>query len=215
MASSTTTITSRADAGKASAAEKAPANGAADSAVLAAPATSKFKEYLPLMANIILMPVLAYAMTAFVLVPKLAKKSGGSEAAHNAAAAETPEPKHESGKSGKADESDPKDPVTGKTKISVPLSKKTLVNVSGTMGTRYLLAEFVLVGTNPNFKTAVEKADAELRDAAMGTLATKTINDLEKPGIRNLIRSELMTIFNSILGKGMVSEIYLTEFAIQ
>ena len=83
------------------------------------------------------------------------------------------------------------------------------------MGTRYLLAEFVLVGSGPNFKDAVEKADAELRDAAASCLSIKSINDLEKPGVRNLIRSELITIFNSILGKGVVTELYLTEFAIQ
>jgi flagellar FliL protein len=200
----------RVDAAKAAAAEKGSASASAEVAAAPEPAKSKVKEYLPLLANVVLMPVLAYAMTSFVLVPKLAKKSGG-ETAHAAAPAEGS--KHESS-SAKTDEAE-KDPVTGKVKISVPLSKKTLVNVSGTMGTRYLLAEFVLVGTNPNLKSAVEKADAELRDAAAGTLATKTINDLEKPGIRNLIRSELMTVFNSILGKGMISEIYLTEFAIQ
>ena len=83
------------------------------------------------------------------------------------------------------------------------------------MGTRYLLAEFILVGNSPNLKDQVLKADAELRDAAASALASKTIADLEKPGIRNLVRSELITIFNSILGKNTVSEIYLTEFAIQ
>jgi flagellar protein FliL len=83
------------------------------------------------------------------------------------------------------------------------------------MGTRYLLAEPILVGTGPNFRPAVEKADAELRDAAASALSNKSISDLEKPGVRNLVRSELITIFNSILGKGTVTEIYLTEFAIQ
>jgi flagellar FliL protein len=211
MASGNTTTTNRMDAAKTAAAEKASANGAAEAGPAPAAAGSKVKDFLPLIANIVLMPVLAYAMTSFVLVPKLAKKSGGGESSHAAAPAESS--KHEGGSS-KSEEAE-KDPVTGKTKISIPLSKKTLVNVSGTMGTRYLLAEFILVGTNPNFKSQVEKSDAELRDAAAGALATKTINDLEKPGIRNLIRSELITVFNSILGKGSVSEIYLTEFAIQ
>ena len=160
-------------------------NGAPEAAAAPAESGSKLKAYLPLIANVVLMPVLAFAMTQFVLVPKLAKKGGG-ESTH-AAAAPAESSKHESGGSSKHEESE-KDPVTGKAKFTVPLSKKTLVNVSGTMGTRYLLAEFVLVGTNPNLKSAVEKSDAELRDAAAGALATKTINDLEKPGIRNLIQ---------------------------
>ena len=37
-------------------------------------------------------------------------------------------------------------------------------------------------------------------DLANGTLSTKTISDLEKPGARNVIRAELMTVFNNALG---------------
>lgn len=203
--------------------DKPQANGAADAkgaaaAPAAAPAApSGIKAFLPLIANLVLMPVLAYAMTAFVLVPKLAKNVGavapaaekaaeGEGASHGAAA----EKSHGGGES-KGGESK----EAGKGKTAVSLSKKTLVNVSGTMGTRYLLAEFMLVGSGPAFKEKVEKADAELRDAAATALSVKTISDLEKPGVRNLVRTELITVFNSILGKGTVSEIYLTEFAIQ
>jgi flagellar FliL protein len=189
------------------AAKEAPAAAAPAAAPVAEP--GGIKPFIPLIANLVLMPVLAYAMTAFVLVPKLAKKVTHTEAAPEPAAtahgeSSSHEPEPEGAPAG-----------NGKIKYSVPLSKKTLVNVSGTMGTRYLLAEFVLVGNSPSLKAQVEKADAELRDAAASTLANKTIADLEKPGIRNVVRSELMTIFNSILGKGAVSEIYLTEFAIQ
>jgi flagellar FliL protein len=214
-----TTMANRTEAVKAPSAEKAPVAAVEkNGATQAAARGGGVKAYLPLLANVVLMPVLAYAMTAYVLVPKLAGKTVAAVAAaaetspanSHAAPAENHGAKAESPHAAGANES-----VTGKTKVSVPLSKKTLVNVSGTMGTRYLLAEFILVGTGPNFRPAVEKADAELRDAAASALSNKTISDLEKPGVRNLVRTELITIFNSILGKGMVSEIYLTEFAIQ
>ena len=52
-------------------------------------------------------------------------------------------------------------------------------------------------------------------DAAASTLASKTIIDLEKPGARNMIRTELVAAFNTVLGGNEVSEIYLPEFAIQ
>src|SRR5258706_5630606 len=118
------------------------------------------KPFIPLIANLIVMPVLAYAMTAFVLVPKLAKKVGHSEAA--------PEPAASAHAAESSHGSKPETAETGggKGKYSVPLSKKTLVNASCTMGTRYLLAEFILVGNSAGFKAQVEKADAELRDAA-------------------------------------------------
>jgi flagellar FliL protein len=103
----------------------------------------------------------------------------------------------------------------GKDKISVALPGKVLVNVSGTAGTRYLLANLMLVGTSPELKDAVEKNDAQLHDVAGSVLATKTITDLDKPGARNLIRTELISAFNGVLGDGRVKEIYFTEFAIQ
>jgi len=196
---------------KPAAADKGAAKEAAAAVATAAAPVAEaggIKPFVPLIANLVLMPVLAYAMTAFVLVPKLAKKAGHTEASPEPAAASH-------GEAPAGSKSEGVETAGGKMKYSVPLSKKTLVNVSGTMGTRYLLAEFVLVGNSPSLKAQVEKSDAELRDAAASALANKTIADLEKPGIRNLVRGELITIFNSILGKGAVSEIYLTEFAIQ
>ena len=88
-------------------------------------------------------------------------------------------------------------------KTAVPLSAKVLVNVSGT------------AGTHAELKDNVEKSDAQLRDVASSVLSTKTIADLDKPGSRNLIRTELISAFNGVLGEGRVKEIYFTDFAIQ
>jgi flagellar FliL protein len=207
-------MANRIENAKPAGADKGAAKEAAPQAAAApapAPEAGGIKPFIPLIANLVLLPVLAYVMTAFVLVPKLAKKVGPAEAS----VAESAAGSSSHGESSSGSKSEGVEGANGKIKYSVPLSKKTLVNVSGTMGTRYLLAEFVLVGNSPSLRAQVEKSDAELRDAAASALASKTIADLEKPGIRNMIRSELITIFNSILGKGAVSEIYLTEFAIQ
>lgn len=168
----------------------------------AEPAASGFKPWLPLLLNLLLMPTIAYAVTTFVLLPKI---NAGLSASKASAHAEKPDPK-------KVDDNG-KD--NGKGGESVPMPGKVLVNVAGTLGTRYLLVNFTLVGKNGGLKGAIEKNEAQLRDAASGALASKTIADLEKPGARNLIRSELISVFNNILGAGSVTEIYFTEFAIQ
>jgi flagellar FliL protein len=72
-----------------------------------------------------------------------------------------------------------------------------------------------VAGSDADFKAKVTAHDPQLRDFACGVLATKTIADLEKPGARNMIRSELISGFNNVLGNSLVQEIYLTEFAIQ
>jgi flagellar protein FliL len=164
----------------------------------AKPAVSGLKPWLPLLANLVLMPVLAYGTVSLFILPKIQPGAQGLS---------------ESGK-GKG-KSSAQTKEGDKQKVTVPLSAKVLVNVAGTMGTRYLLASLTLVGTNPDLKTLVEKNDAELRDRAASALSVKTISDLEKPGTRNLIRTELLSIFNNVLGENALSDIYLTEFAIQ
>ncbi len=154
-----------------------------------------FKAWLPLLLNLLLMPVLAYGTMRFVLIPQLNKSHGAPVAARAA---------HASAGEG----------AVGTDKITVPLTK-VLVNVSGSLGTRYLLSSYTLVGTDPTFREIVEKNRDQLLDLAMSTLSTKTISDLEKPDARNLIRTELMSVFNNALGGALIQEIYITEFAIQ
>src|SRR5262249_8000447 len=154
--------------------------------------------WLPLIITIVVMPGIAYAMTTFVLLPKLQKSLGITAAARS-----PQEGGKEEGKKG--GESSPRESV---------VMNKLLVNVSGTLGARYLLVSVSVVGTGSGFKEKMEAHDAQLRDMACSALATKTLADLEKPGARNLIRSELISGFNTILGDSMVQEIYLTEFAI-
>lgn len=174
--------------------EAAPAAGSAASA----PAQGGgFKAWLPLIVMIILMPALAYAMTTFVIMPKLQKGLGVSG---TASAGQT------AGKETKEEASSKKESVA---------MNKLLVNVAGTMGARYLLVSLSVVGSTSDFKEQMTAHDAQLRDMAQSTLGTKTLADLEKPDARNMIRNELIAGFNNILGDGTVQEIYFPEFAIQ
>jgi flagellar FliL protein len=183
-------------------APEAAENGAAKPA---APAGGGIKAWLPLIAAIVVMPVLAFGMTRFILLPKLT--AAVSPAKTEAAASTEPAAEGSAPKEGGK-------PVSGKAKITVPLNK-LLVNVAGTMGTRYLMTSVTLVGNTPDFKSKIEENTDQLKDLANSTLRSKTISDLEKPGAANIIRSELMTVFNNALGGPVVQEIYITELAIQ
>jgi flagellar FliL protein len=183
---------------------KAPeeARNGQDKAQAGAPAGGSgggMKSWLPLILNIVLMPVIAYGITNFVLLPKIQGTHTETEATESGHGGE-------SASGGK--------PGASK-KVSAPLSGKILVNVAGTAGTRYLVANMTLVGKVSDLKARVDQNDAELRDVASSILSGKTISDLEKPGMRNIIRAELIAAFNDILGKDVVNEIYLTEFAVQ
>ncbi len=157
------------------------------------------RAWLPLLATVLAMPALAYATTQFILLPKIKQamtQSGGAEESSGVS-------KDKEGVS-----------ANGKEKILVPLPK-ILVNVAGSMMTRYLTMNVTLVGTGADFKDRIAKNQAQLQDLANGALMTKTITDLEKPDSRNIIRSELLTVFNNALGGPVIQEIYITEQAIQ
>jgi flagellar FliL protein len=192
---------------KAEAEKKGPAEVPAAGSAPAA--SGGIKPWLPLIINVLMMPALAYGVTTFVIAPKL----GGAATKSEAPKAESKE--HGGGKKTEEGHGGGPRETAGRTKHTAPLPGKVLVNVAGTMGTRYLLANITLVSSSSEIKGAVERNDAELRDAAASTLSGKTIQDLEKPGARNLVRTELISVFNGILGGGIVNEIYLTEFAIQ
>lgn len=166
-----------------------------EAAPAAAPSGGGFKAWLPLIITILIMPALAFAMTQFVIVPQIQKGLGNASAAGSTAGVKA--------------KKDPNEKT-----VTVPLNK-LLVNVAGTMGARYLLVSVAVVGAGTDFKAKIDEHDAQLRDAASGVLGSKTLADLEKPGERNLIRTELISSFNGILGDSAVSDIYLPEFAIQ
>ena len=172
----------------------------AAAAQAAAPSSGGAKVWLPLIANLVVMPCVAYVLAVYVILPKLEARVGQSEGGGGKSATAHPSSGHHESQ---------------KEKITVSLAEKLVVNVSGSLGTRYLVARVTLVGSNSELKDLVEKHDAQLRDAASNVLANKSLADLERPGARNIIKTELMTAFVPILGEGAVDEIYFSDFAVQ
>ncbi len=105
-----------------------------------------WRAWLPLAVALAVMPLLAYAVTTFVLVPHLQKALRGA----GAAPAETGA---SSSKEGAAAPSQ---------RQSVPLNK-LLVNVAGTMGSRYLLVSLAVMGNGSNFRTRIADKEPQLK----------------------------------------------------
>lgn len=198
--------------------------------------------WIPLIAALILMPVIAYAMTTFVLVPKL-KKSLSSESEEPAAASGSHgKAKAESGKAGSAKEgkkeeakkSEGKKEEAKKSegkkeeakkgegkktaeaggKVKVPLDK-IFATIAGSQGSRYLLAKMTLVGPDEEFKDKVDENHDQLIDAAIGVFSSKTLQDIEKAGFQNTIKTELIQALNHAMGEDSVQDIYFVELATQ
>lgn len=178
-----------------SAAASPPENVPASAPAASASTRGGIKPWLPLIVTTLFMPLLAWGVAQFILLPQLQKGLNATAANTQAAA--------------KAQKEVPKEKT-----VAVPMSK-LLVNVANTMGARYLMVSLSIVGSGADFKAKINEHDAQLRDVASGVLGSKTLAELEKPGERNLIRNELIAGFNNVLGDSTVQEVYFPEFAIQ
>src|SRR5262249_4542967 len=151
-----------------------------------------FKAWLPLVLSVVLMPVLAVVTTKLLILPKVvqARETGRAEESPDDARTEPKDGGHEA--KGSGEDSKTKDSAkskeskesgklhAGKKKQSVAISK-VIVNVAGSMGSRYLMTSFTLVGSQNDFKSVIDENKDQLLDLANTAMASKTINDLEKP----------------------------------
>jgi len=198
--------------------EAAPPKGAESSPTVITPhAPAKrggIGAWLPVLAAILLAPVATWATVEFVLVPRLQKKisaAGAAAAADPAAHAEAaPAPSHKPGKEGKGG---------GKEAGGAPGNyefQNVVVNLAGTMGTRYLKTSFIVTAANnADIRGQFEAAKPRLTDVTLNVLSSLTLADLEEPGAKNVIREKLVMAYNQALGKKVADQVYFSDFVIQ
>jgi flagellar basal body-associated protein FliL len=189
-----------------------------------APQGGGIKAMLPLLIAIVAMPAMAYVTTMFVLLPKLQAAVGsqgapgaqaeGGGAEGGGAGAEGGGAEGGGAEGGGAEGGGAGGGGAGGGGSIFELGK-VLVNVGGSAGTRYLVGNYTLVSKGTDLKSKLVDRKPQLLDIAASVMASKSLLDLEQPGARNLIRSELISAFNNALGDSMIKNIYFTEFAIQ
>jgi flagellar protein FliL len=199
-------------AAKAGAKSDPPADATAAVNVPAAKANGGIKAWLPAIAALLLAPAATWATVQFVLVPRLQKKliaaaTPGEHAAEPAAStpAHAPAAHGKPGKDGKdAKESAPNYEFTN-----------VVVNLAGTMGTRYLKTSFLVTGSDANIKAVFEGAKAKLTDVTLNVLSSLTLADIEEPGAKNVIREKLVAAYNQALGRKVADQVYFSDFVVQ
>lgn len=184
-------------------AEAAPA--AAEAADSNKPAPSAKGSWLPVIVAIVLAPAATWATLEFLLVPRLQKKLAATvpaESTADGAAAPAPAKGGKTGKDGK--------------EIAPAFEfQNVVVNLAGTMGTRYLKTSFLITGTDANIKSVFEAAKPKLTDVTLNVLSSLTLADLEEPGSKNVIREKLVAAYNQALGRRVAEQVYFSDFVVQ
>lgn len=170
----------------------------------AAPASGGgLKAWLPAIAVVVLAPVCTWAVCQFVLIPQLqAQLSATSATAEASSAGE-----HSGGHGAHGEEA----------KDAAPNYEfqNVVVNLAGTMGTRYLKTSFLVTGAEPNIKSLFEANKPRLTDVTLNVLSSLSLSDLEEPGAKNVLREKLVAAYNQALGKKVAEQVYFSDFVVQ
>jgi flagellar FliL protein len=181
----------------------------------AKPAGGGLGAFIPLIAAIVIAPVLSWAIGQFVLLPQLKKQLAAPVDPHAAVAAEpAAEPAGESAEGGKGKEGKGKEGKGGANGATYEF-ENVVVNLAGTMGTRYLKTAFLVTGADKTLRATFENSKPKLVDVTINVLSSLSLSDLEEAGSKNLIREKLIGAYNQALGKKVVEQIYFSDFVVQ
>jgi flagellar FliL protein len=186
--------------------------GAAPAAAPAPAASGGIKAWLPTILTLILAPACTWAVGQFVLIPQLQKKLSAAPTAEEASA----EPAHaEGGEGGHGGGHGGKEGKDGKEGSPNYEFQNVVVNLAGTMGTRYLKTTFLVTGAEPNIKSVFESNKPRLTDVTLNVLSSLSLADLEEPGAKNVLREKLVAAYNQALGKKVAEQVYFSDFVVQ
>jgi flagellar FliL protein len=166
-------------------------------------------QWIPVIAAVVLAPVLSWAVAEFVLLPRMQKKLASVKAGdvaeeHAAPAAEARAEGGAKGDKGKEGAG----PATYE-------FQNLVVNLAGTMGTRYLKTSFIVTGADANIKAVFETQKAKLTDITLNVLSSLSLADLEEPGAKNVLREKLVLAYNQALGRKVADQVYFSDFVVQ
>lgn len=171
------------------------------------------KAWIPAIAALLLAPAATWGVVEFVLVPRLQKKlaAPAAEADAHAEAAPAPAAAHGGGGHGGGKGDKGKESAGG----AGYEFQNVVVNLAGTMGTRYLKTSFLVTGADANIKGIFEGSKPKLTDVTLNVLSSLTLADLEEPGAKNVLREKLVTAYNQALGRKVAEQVYFSDFVIQ
>jgi flagellar basal body-associated protein FliL len=191
-----------------------------------------FSAYLPLILALLLMPGVAYLTLKYLPGIQAARSQAGVGGTNQLAAAHATNQAKASTKRahprmpvpladgylGFAPEV-PKNPGPARLILTnAPRAPdfRFALKLADTKRTRYALLELFMVSEDTD--SLIAKANSHhtsLFQQTTNLIGRKTAENLLKPGARNILRSELITVFNEVLGSNTVTEILFPTFLVQ
>lgn len=90
-----------------------------------------------------------------------------------------------------------------------------VVNPADSDGLRFLMATMAVEVDGPATAAQLAQRDAEVREAVLRTLGSKTVSELADIGNRDTLKAELRAALLSVVERGDIRRIHLPQFVIQ
>lgn len=180
--------------------------------------------WIPVAVIAVVCPLLSFALIQFLILPKMEKsledvavKMEAIQASQAESGNEAPvQPKAKTAQKEAKKESKEGGHGEGGEGGSKGYEFKGIVaNISGALQSRYIRVSFTVDGDNPDLSGLITANHAKLVDATLSILSSLTLNDLEQPGIKNVLRSDLLGAYEAILHERVIKELYFSEFVVQ
>jgi flagellar FliL protein len=159
---------------------------------------------------IALAPAASWGVTHFLLLPRLQKKLAQAAPADAAPAEGSAAPAPAAAPAGEK-----KDAKGAPVAPPSYTFDNMVVNLAGTMGTRYLKTTFIVIGSDPNTEAIFTENKARLTDVTLNVLSSLTLADLEEPGAKNVLREKLVSAYNQALAKPVAEQVWFSDFVVQ
>ena len=162
---------------------------------------------IPVLAIVVLLPVINFLMTQFLLIPSM---QGALAQTIEESGITAP------GEEGEAAAVEPvEEPAEGEAGGGTYEFEGIIANLAGAMRSRYVKVSFMIEGSDPQFVATIEKFKPKLVDATIGVLSALSIQDLEDAGVKNVLRNDLMGAFENVMRDRIVEGLYFSEFVVQ
>jgi flagellar FliL protein len=167
--------------------------------------------YLPLIIVLLVVPIITIVGMELVVIPKLTKSlATQAEDAAKAPTTATQQTTQAPQQSAAAQKAGAKSNT-----LQTYLFEDMISNLSGTMGTRFLKTSFEVTSYSENMRNLIRDNRAQVHDAVMGVMSSRTIKELEAVGGRNALRVSLIEAINRALGVSIIEELFFVDLIIQ
>lgn len=209
---------------EAKAPEATPAAPPATPEAAPAPEKKPMNPWIPVAAVAVLCPFLSFAILQFMVVPKIEHSLQAVTERMESLQPEHAEEGHAKPKTAaKPAEHKPKEEKKaeghgggehGGAAGNTYEFKDIISNLAGSLQSRYIKVSFMIEGTD-DMAAQVETQKPKMVDATLSVLANLTLKDLDQPGIKNIVRSDLLGAYEAIFHERIVTGLYFSEFVIQ